>query len=58
VLIHGEADVDIPIINSETLAGVIPYAQLLRVPGAGHVKAYAVDSRRYLETVNNFLKEV
>ena len=42
LLIHGEADVDIPIINSETLAGAIPYAQLLRVPGAGHVKAYAV----------------
>lgn len=58
LLIHGDADVDIPISNSETLAGVVSSAQLLRVPGAGHVKAYAADSRRYLETVNDFLKDI
>ncbi|OPY57921.1 MAG: Alpha/beta hydrolase family protein [Pelotomaculum sp. PtaU1.Bin035] len=55
LLIHGEADTDIPIENSELLQIEYHKAQLLRVPGAKHIKAFATDSNYYLEAVSNFL---
>lgn len=55
LLIHGEGDEDIPIENSEQLQGVYPQAQLLRIPGAKHVKNYETDPQLYLSTVTTFL---
>lgn len=45
LLIHGEADTDIPIKNSELLQKAYPKARFLRVPGAKHVKAFATAGR-------------
>lgn len=55
LLIHGESDMDIPIANSERLQEAYPQAQLLRIPGAAHVKSYATDPSTYMATVNRFL---
>jgi len=55
LLIHGEGDEDIPIENSEQLQKAYPQAQLLRIPGAKHVKNYETDPGRYLSTVTSFL---
>jgi len=55
LLIHGEADEDIPITNSEMLQKAYPKAQLLRVPRAKHVKNFAADQTRYLSAVSAFL---
>jgi dipeptidyl aminopeptidase/acylaminoacyl peptidase len=55
LLIHGEADEDIPIENSELLQKTYPKAKLLRVPGAKHVKSFATDQKIYLNTISDFL---
>jgi Dipeptidyl aminopeptidases/acylaminoacyl-peptidases len=55
LLIHGTGDQDIPIENSEDLQQAYPQAQLLRVPGATHVKNYETDPGLYLSTVTSFL---
>ena len=55
LLIHGEADEDIPIENSELLQRTYPQAQLLRIPGAKHVRSFTVDPNRYISTVSTFL---
>lgn len=55
LLIHGEGDEDIPIENSEMLQKAYPKAELLRVPGAKHVKNYATAPQLYLSAVTNFL---
>ena len=36
LIVHGERDSLIPVINAERLQTLNPRAQLLRVPGAGH----------------------
>jgi dipeptidyl aminopeptidase/acylaminoacyl peptidase len=58
LLIHGEGDVDIPVQNSESLLAVYPQGQLVRVPGAAHVKSYATDSGLYLRSVDEFLQAI
>lgn len=55
LLIHGEGDQDIPIENSLELQAAYPRAELLRVPGATHVKNYATDPQLYLSAVSGFL---
>lgn len=55
LLIHGEADQDIPIKNSEELREKYPQARLVRVPGAAHVKSYETWGDRYMEEVLDFL---
>jgi fermentation-respiration switch protein FrsA (DUF1100 family) len=55
LLIHGEADEDIPIENSELLQKTYPKAKLLRIPGAKHVKSFATNQNLYLKTVSDFL---
>ncbi len=55
LLIHGEGDEDIPIANSEMLQKAYPEAQLLRIPGAKHVKNYETDPGLYLSVVTSFL---
>lgn len=58
LLIHGEADVDVPISNSEMLQKTYPRARLLRVPGGTHVRNYAASPRLYLSTIDAFLDRV
>jgi len=55
LLIHGQADADIPISNSEMLQAAYPQAQLLRIPGATHVKNYATDPELYGTIISAFL---
>lgn len=55
LLIRGEADTDIPIENSESLQKAYPKAQLLRVPGAKHVKSFDTNRDLYLSEVSEFL---
>jgi len=55
LLIHGEGDEDIPIENSELLQNAYPQAELLRVPGAKHVKNFATDQQLYISAVASFL---
>lgn len=56
LLIHGEADGDIPIINSELLQKNYGNAQLLRIPEAVHVGSFRQNHDRYLTEVNRFLE--
>jgi fermentation-respiration switch protein FrsA (DUF1100 family) len=58
LLIHGEADEDIPIENSELLQRAYPQAALLRVPGAKHVKSYETDPALYISTLSTFLDNI
>lgn len=58
LLIHGEADSDIPINNSEQLLEKHRHAQLFRVPGAVHVGSFRQNQDRYLEEVNRFLEKL
>lgn len=37
LLVHGELDMIIPVEAAEAVAGVMPRARLVRIPGAGHV---------------------
>ena len=55
LLIHGLGDVDIPPANSEMLLQAYPEAQLITIPGAGHVKSYATDPAAYIAAVTQFL---
>lgn len=58
LLIHGEADIDVPLENSEILQKTYPEATLVRVPGAKHVKSFSMDERRYLLEVTGFLEKI
>lgn len=58
LLIHGEADADISIENSELLRQAYPSARLVRIPGAQHVKGFATDSKLYLTEVLTFLENL
>lgn len=55
LLIHGEADRDIPVENSLLLKKEYPAASLWLVPGAGHVKSYAAAGDLYIQKVTEFL---
>ncbi len=56
LLIHGEADTDIPIENSELLLKTYRQARMVRIPGAQHVKAFQTDGERYIKEILNFLE--
>lgn len=58
LLIHGEADIDIPPSNSEQLQAACPGAELLRFPGAGHVRSLLIDRERYHRELLRFLNTV
>jgi len=57
LLIHGDADMDVPLENSEMLQKAYPAAALVRMPGAAHVKSFSVDEKRYLTEVTGFLEK-
>lgn len=56
LLIHGEADRDVPIANSLKLQQSYPNTQLLPIPGAGHIASFGTDREKYLQTVIEFLQ--
>ena len=58
LIIHGDKDKLVPLRNGEALQDVYPYAKLLRVKGAGHVKSFETDRVLYLKTVTDFLDGV
>jgi dipeptidyl aminopeptidase/acylaminoacyl peptidase len=58
LLIHGEADPDTPIKNSELLLAEYPEASLVRIPEAKHVQSFTTNNDRYLIEVLNFLEKL
>ncbi len=58
LLIHGDADRDIPLANSEELAAAYANTTLAVFPGATHVKSYASDPAAYLQVLADFLDGV
>jgi len=58
LLIHGEADTDIPVENSKLLQKEYPRANLVLIPGAKHVQAFKTDGKRYLREVISFLEKL
>ncbi len=55
LLIHGTADRNVGIRHSELLLPRLKQARLWRVEGAGHVRCYGQNPRRYLEVVLGWL---
>ncbi len=58
LLIHGQADIDVPIANSLMLQQAYPDVRLLCVPGGTHVKNYEASPEVYLSTVKDFLNKI
>jgi len=58
--IHGTADATVPAMNSERLHALAgdPGSRLWLVPGAGHVRSYAMHPEEYGQKVIAFLNEV
>lgn len=56
LLFHGDVDQTIPVDLSESIAKMRPdIVTYVRVPGAGHVRAWNIDPRAYIETVKSFV---
>lgn len=57
LLIHGDSDSKIPMINSEKLlqAAKSSNKELVIIKGADHVRSYATDKKKYLDSVLAFL---
>ena len=53
LILHGEADVIVPIASSEKLAAALPDAKLVRLPGIGHVPTMTCPER-VVEEINAF----
>ncbi|MCE5286785.1 MAG: alpha/beta hydrolase [Pelosinus sp.] len=56
LLIHGEADTDIPLANSLKIQQRYPQAKLLSVPGAVHVGSFRINREKYIQTMLEFLQ--
>jgi pimeloyl-ACP methyl ester carboxylesterase len=56
LLFHGDADPTVPVATSDALAAARPdIVRYVRVPGAGHVRAWNVDPEGYADAVRAFL---
>ncbi|MCL6645603.1 MAG: alpha/beta fold hydrolase [Dehalococcoidia bacterium] len=56
LLFHGDADPTVPVETSDALAAARPdIVRYVRVPGAGHVRAWNVDPGGYADAVRAFL---
>ena len=56
LLFHGDADATIPVDLSDSIAAMRPdIVHYVRVPEAGHVRAWNVNPEGYLETVRKFV---
>jgi uncharacterized protein len=59
LLIHGDADATVPVELADAFADTRPdVVTYLRVPGAGHVRAWNHDRDRYEAAVTDFLERV
>jgi dipeptidyl aminopeptidase/acylaminoacyl peptidase len=57
LLIHGEADTIVPVVQARRLAREAgPSCRALTLPGVDHVAAYRVDPRLYVATVDSFFR--
>jgi pimeloyl-ACP methyl ester carboxylesterase len=54
LIVHGSEDFIVPVSNSENLAKMIPKAQLVVMPGVGHLP-HEEDPRAFLEAVTKFV---
>lgn len=56
LLFHGDADATIPVDLSDSVASMRPdIIQYVRVPDAGHVRAWNINPEAYLDTVRKFV---
>lgn len=56
LLFHGDVDRTIPVDLSDSIAAMRPdIVTYVRVPGAGHVRAWNIDPKAYIETVKSFV---
>jgi pimeloyl-ACP methyl ester carboxylesterase len=56
LVIHGEDDTTVPFSHAQRIAAAYgPSVKTLFVSDAGHVRSYAADPARYLETIDTFL---
>lgn len=59
LLIHGDADPTVPVELADALAATrADVVRYLRVPGAGHVRAWNTDPDLYASTLRDFLTDV
>jgi len=59
LVVHGTEDASVPLATSEEFARARPdLVTLLRFPGAGHVRAWNLDRRRYERRIVGFLERV
>lgn len=57
LLIHGSADTDIPVIQSEKLAKVMPNVRFEIIKGADHHYSSPEDNKRQLKLTKEFIKQ-
>jgi fermentation-respiration switch protein FrsA (DUF1100 family) len=59
LLFHGDADDIVPIETSETFADARPdLVKYVRVPGAGHVRAWNLNPTQYETEVREFMSSL
>ncbi|MCZ2110817.1 MAG: alpha/beta hydrolase [Dehalococcoidia bacterium] len=59
LLFHGDEDTIVPVETSDALAGAIPeLITYVRVPGAGHVRAWNTDQSGYEQAIRDFLARI
>lgn len=57
LLFHGDSDKTIPVALSDRIAEMRPdIVTYVRIPGAGHVRAWNIDPAAYLDTVKQFVR--
>ena len=56
LIVHGEADPQVPVENGRRLAGALPAARLEILEGVGHLLAHEVPDR-YAQLVKDFLTD-
>ena len=57
LIIHGDADRAVPASNSVRLAGMVPGARLLVMPGCGHVPQEE-EPQAFADAVVDFLQQL
>jgi magnesium chelatase accessory protein len=54
LIVHGSDDFIVPVSNSEKLAQMMPKAQLVVMPGVGHMP-HEEDAAKFLDAVKKFI---
>ena len=55
LIVHGDADTEVPLIQSQKLAKLIPNCHLEIIPGAGHDYSEPTHQRQMLQAISQFI---